>query len=83
MLFSGVTHPKSAAIMAALLPTVSLFWSVAMPKYFLPLALNLTSMLVLVPDPGLAVVVVVEPPPPPPAVVVVGFDVVTAVPGIH
>lgn len=45
MLFSGVTWPKSALMMAAFCPLVSRPWSVATPKYFLPLALNLASML--------------------------------------
>lgn len=45
MLFSGVTWPKLASMMAAFLPVVSLPWSVQVPKYSLPLALNSLSML--------------------------------------
>jgi hypothetical protein len=44
-LFSGVTCPKSAVIMAALLPFVRSGLSVHVPKYFLPRALNLISIL--------------------------------------
>ena len=45
MLFSGVTQPKFAWMIAALLPAVSLFLSVATPKYFFPFALISVSML--------------------------------------
>lgn len=45
ILFSGVTHPKFACMIAALLLAVSLFLSVATPKYFFPFALISASML--------------------------------------
>jgi len=44
-LFSGVTCPKSAVIIAALEPFVRRGLSVHVPKYFFPRALNLVSML--------------------------------------
>ena len=44
-LFSGVTCPKFALMMAALDPVVKRPWSVAVPKYFLPLAFMAASML--------------------------------------
>jgi len=45
ILFSGVTCPKFAWTMAAFFPVVRRPWSVAIPKYFLPLARNFTSTL--------------------------------------
>jgi len=46
MLFSGVTWPKCASMMAAFLPDESRPWSVHVPKYNFPLALNSVSTLV-------------------------------------
>lgn len=82
MLFSGVTWPKSAWMIGAL-PLVNLPWSVAVPMYNFPCALNLTSMLPLVePPPGLDVLTgggeLVVGLVPPPGVVTGGED-----PGRH
>ena len=45
MLFSGVTWPKLAWMMAAFLPAVRRPWSAQVPKYSLPLAFIRASML--------------------------------------